>query len=229
MIGWVSVRERGAAEPPREENGIRFFPVWVAKGDGIWARLTAWAAARRLRRAGVRRAVLPTSCPFSASFARQGIEALSPAPLYRATAAAIVRRYMDERCIEPKRATILFTAARVTPELRRAVEALCGDTRYLALSALEGGEAFGRELALRRGVALRLCAPDAALRADLTVCFDAFAARPDALRLDESLHVAYADRRPTELLAALWSAGVLDAKKRVGRAVYQEHFPSSGS
>lgn len=220
MIGWVYLK--GDPEPPCESDGVHFCPVCVARGDGLGPRLSSWFAAYRLRRAGVRRAVLPHDWLFQTSFERHGIAAVLLSPLYRATAAAIIRCCMAGRGIKPERATILLVAKRVTLELRNAAKNLCADTRYLALLTEEGGEALSRELALCFGVALRLCAQGEAPCADLTVCFDSYAAWPDALRLDETLRVTYNDRRSTELLAALWSAGVLDVKElSVRETVYE--------
>lgn len=220
MFGWVTEREPGHREKMRLVDGVCFRMVYIARGKGVWAWLSAALAAMRLRRMGVRQALFPTSYPYRTVFERCGIAGIHPAPLYRATAAAIVCRYMAQRGIEKRSATLLFRAERVTPEVCRAVELICAETRYMVLAAGGGGESFSREMALRHGVALRLCSPDEQVGADLTVCFDAGGPGSGAvLRLDDSLCVEYNDPRPPELLAALWSAGVLDAAKLEVRKV----------
>ena len=91
MYGYVAYHT--AEEPPyRGFGGVRFRAVYVAEGESLRARLSARAAARRLAREGVRCAVFPADYPYCEVFARYGVAPPPSAPLYRATAAAIVRR-----------------------------------------------------------------------------------------------------------------------------------------
>ena len=197
--------------PERVIDGLRFRAVRVAAGQGLRAGLSARAAASALRRAGVRLALFPPDFPYIPLFVRRGIEPPPLAPLYRAAAPAVVRRYMLRLGIDPRDAMVAFAAERVTPELMRCVTALCGEIRYIALCVPDGGEAFA--LALRRafGVAARVGTPDALPPPDLTVVFDETPVPNRALYLGEGLAVAFDDPRPNALLALLHRSGALDA------------------
>ncbi len=209
----VCCREEHTAAPPvRMIGGARFRTVYVAGGVSPRARVSAYAAARTLAREGVRRAVFPPDYAYRETFARRGIAAPPLAELHCATAAAIVLRRMAERGIDPRGASVAFTADAVTPELRRAVRTLAVSVRYIALAVPFGGEELARSLKRELGVAARLLTPDEAERADLTVAFSPAAADGDVLALrDPALAVVYAGELPSPLLAALWAMGAVDA------------------
>lgn len=197
--------------PVRVVGGVRFRVVRAAEGHGLYAGLSARAAAAKLRREGVRCALFPPDYPFVPLFVRHGVEPPPLAPLYRAAAPAIVRRYMARCGIDPRAAMVAFAAEHTTPELVRCVAALCGEIRYIALCVPDGGEAFARALRREFGVAARVGAADALPRPDLTVVFDETGVPGGALYLDEALSVAFDDPRPNALLALLHRAGALDA------------------
>ncbi len=194
--------------PVQVIDGVRFRAVRVAEGTSLRARLSARVAARTLRRAGIRCAMFPADYPLLPLFARRGIDPPSPAPLYRAAAAAIVRRYL--RGIDPRGAMVAFAARRVTPDLRRCVTELCAEIRYIALCVPDGGEAFARSLRRDYGVAARIGSPDALPRPDLFVVFDDLSVPGEALRLDGTLNVVFDNPHPNALLALLHRAGALD-------------------
>lgn len=220
MLGLLVYREPGSNAPPfRVIGGTRFRVVYATPGEGLRARLSARAAARTLAREGVREAVLPPDYAYDAYFVKYGIFRPPLAPLYRATAAAIARRYMAQRHIGAQHATIAFAAASVTPELRDAAKALCADVRYLALSVSRGGEELARSLKRKHGVAARLITPNEPICADLIVDLDGGTTGEGILRLNEELRVTYESELPNELLAALWRAGALDAGKLAVRQV----------
>ena len=202
-----------AAEEPRERaaEGVRFCAVYVTGGDTLRARLSQHAAARALTRRGVREAVLLAKNIDRAVLIKHGVVPLSAAPLYRATAAAIVRHYLAQKGLSPRNTTLAFAAEYVTQELYRAIESLSAEVRYLALRVPDGAALAGR-LQRERGVAVRLYG-EGSPRADLTVAFDGAAAEGAVLRLDDTLCVTYDSPYPNELLAALWRAGALDADK----------------
>ena len=213
-----------AAEEPRERTveGVRFRAVYVTGGGTL--RLSERAAARALARCGVHEAVFLAKRTGRGIFAKYGVVPISPVPLYRATAAAIVRRCLAQRGMDPRRTVLAFAAERVTRELYRALETLSADVRYLALRAPDGA-ALAARLQRERGVAVRLYG-EGAPRADLTVLFDGADAAGDALSLDDTLCVTYDRAYPNELLTALWRAGALDAGEltvlSVGTAISQE-------
>ena len=200
-----------AAEEPRERvvEGVRFQAVYATGGETLRARLSQRAAARALARRGIREAALLAQDVDRAVFTKRGIAPIGTVPLYRATAAAIVRRYLAKKGLSPHDTTLAFAAERVTPELYRAIESLSADVRYLALRAPDGAALAGR-LQRERGVAVRLC-DKVPLHANLTVVFDNTVAEGNVLRLDDTLRVSYDSPYPNVLLAALWRAGALDA------------------
>ncbi len=202
-----------AAEEPRERvlAGVRFCAVYVAGGNPLRVRLSSRAAARVLARRGVREAVFLAGAAELGIFAGRGITPISAGTLYRATAAAIVRRYLAQRGMDFRRVTLAFAAERVTAELCHTIELLSADVRYLVLCA-PGGAALADRLQLERGVALRLCDKEP-LRADLTIAFDGIETSGAALRLDDALCVTYDSPYPNELLTVLWRTGALDADR----------------
>ena len=210
MFGLVSYR---AAETPplRVIDGVRFRAVYVPEGASLCAGFAARAAAAALRRDGVSLALFPSDYPFAAPFARRGIVPPPLSPLYRAAAPALVRRYLALCGVDPRAATVAFAAARVTPELRRCVLALCREIRYIALYVPDGGDALARSLWRGFGAAARGGAPDAIPRPDLTVVFDDTPVPGEALRLDEALAVTFDSPHPNATLALLHRAGALDA------------------
>lgn len=208
MFGYVAYRAP-EMPPVRVIEGARFRAVYVLPGNTLRARLSARAAARALARESVQAAVFPPEYTHRELFARYGIAAPPLAPLYRATAAAIVRRHLAQSEIEPRRASVAFAAESVTPELRRAVFALAADVRYIALAIPHGGDALAQALRRKLGVAARVGPFEMLPSADLVVAFDE--TECDALRLDETLRVVYDSPYPNELLAALWRAGAINA------------------
>lgn len=210
MYGLIAYR--AADMPPvRVIEGVPLRAVYVAEGCSLRAALSARAAAAALRRAGVRLAAFPADYPYRSVFARRGVEVPSPAPLHRAAAAAIVRRFMTERGVDPRSALVVFAAESVTPELSRCAAELCAEVRYAALAVPHGGEALARSLRRRFGVTAPVVSAGAPSRAALTVAFDAAPVGGEALRLDDALRVVYDSPYPQDVLGLLWRAGALNA------------------
>lgn len=224
MLGWVEYHSAGAREPPtRVLEGARFRVVYVLHGEGLRARLSARAAARMLRRDGVRCALLPPAYPWGAIFAARGILPPPLTPLYHATAAALVRRYMAQRGMDARDATLAFAAREPSPELRRAVWELSADVRHIVLR-FPGAEEAARALRRQMGLAARVAAAGEAVGASLTVCFDPLEAAGETLTLCEgALSAEYDSAYPNELLAALLLAGALDAPWLEARRVEQKN------
>lgn len=211
MLGYVSFRAGAAsAAPVREVGGIPVRAVSVLPGDTLRARFSARTAACALLHSGVRRAVFEEKAIQRAAFVRRGIEELTAAPLFRATAAALTRRCMAQRALDPRRSVVALAAEASWPELWHAAEALCADVRYLVLAAPDGAMLAAR-LRRSRGVAVHLAAPDSTLRADLTVAFDDVRVPAATLRLDSSLHAVYSGGMSIAALTLRLCAGALDA------------------
>ena len=213
MLGYVDYRADGApAAPACVIGGVRVRAVYVRRGDGIAARLSARAAARALRRAGVRCAVFPPDYPHRALFAGYGVSPPPLTPLCHALAAGIVRRYAARRGLDLHRAAVAFAARHVTPELGRAVWELSAETRYIVLRIPGDSGELVRALRRERGVAVRVAAPGEAVSVDLTVCFEPCGASGKGAVLP--LYVLeppdiYVSGGNLELRAALFMAGAL--------------------
>lgn len=214
MLGYVAYRAKGSPlTPTRVIEGVRFRAIYVRRGDGIAARLSARAAARALHRAGVRCAVFPPDYPHRALFVRYGVSPPPLTPLCHAFAAEIVRRYAARRGLALHRAAVAFAAPRVTPEVRRAVWELSAEARYIVLQIPGGGGELARALRRERGVAARVTAPGEAVSADLTVCFGPCGASGTGAVLP-LYALERSDEAPNaelDLYAALLLAGVFDA------------------
>ena len=206
MVAYVAYRSN-ASPPYIVFSSMRFRAVFVSEGCSFFARYSARAAARVLRREGVRCAVFPPEYPHRKLFAQYGVTAPSLAPLYRASAAGITRRYMEQRGMDAHCATVTFAAQSVTPELSRCVETLCSEIRYISLSVPRGGDSLVERLRIRYGVAASSAAP----HADITIVVDDTPADGEALCLNDTLGVVFDSEHPNELLAALYLAGALDA------------------
>lgn len=202
----VLIAYRGDEDAVYAAGDARISVLTVPRGEGVYARCMACAAARRLARGGVRRAVFPPDYPFTEAFARRGITAPPLTPLYRAAAYAIVRRCMEQMGLEPRQSEVMLAAQQASPELRRLAFALCDDVRYVSLAVAQGGEALARELRCERGVAPRF-------RPDLIVSFDGTGAGEHILRLDETLRVAFDSALPNRLIAAFYGIGALRAEE----------------
>ena len=222
LFGLVTLGPPYRGGPPvRRIRGAPFRTVTVTERTGLAARLSARSAARALRRAGVREAVFPEGYTVPPVFERYGIKPVSPVPLYRATAASIVRLTLRQQAMPEAGITLAFTAGRVTPELAAAVRALASCARYITL-AVPDCEALTRMLLREYGLAARIAANGEAIRADLTVCFDPFPAEGPCLPLySEALPVSYdtPEDCPVPLLTALWRAGTVDASSLSVRSV----------
>ena len=230
MFGLVRVREERRASP-QVIGGVRFFAAAVRPGEGFPARLSARAAARSLRRAGIREALLPPDFPHEELFAAYGVRRISPAPLHRAAAAALARQWLAQHAVDPRGAVVCFAADHMTAELHAAVFALAADVRFVAL-AVPNAAPLVEALRRKRGIAARPVASGEPSCADLTLCFDPGGASGNVLPLyDPALPVEYILPEglavpqgvvPNELLAALWRAGALRVETLTVRHVDKE-------
>lgn len=203
---FAMITYRGREDTAGLPENVRIPVVSVPHGTGLRARMAAAAAAKKLRCAGVRQAVFPPDYPYADVFARRSIAVPPLAPLYCATAHAIVLCCMERMGLQPRRAEVMLAARQVSPELRSLAFRLCGEVRYVSLAVPWGGEELAQELRRSRGVAPRF-------RPDLIVSFDGTEAGENALTLDEELQVEYDSALPGRLLAALFASGMLRAEE----------------
>ena len=114
------------------------------------------AAARRLRRAGVTRAVLPEDFPWREQLLRGGVEPVSTVPLRQALAAELARAAAAALGISGSGALLAAAGDRPTGELVRAVTELALTSRYVLLDLPYGAEALAAQLRREYGVSLLL-------------------------------------------------------------------------
>ena len=101
MLGLVSYRDAGEKNGARTLCGVRFCAVYIARGEGMAARLSARRAAKYLKWHRVRYAVFPKDYPCKSAFARLGIVLPPEQPLRMTKAAEIVRCAMAQRGLRP--------------------------------------------------------------------------------------------------------------------------------
>lgn len=224
------IRQRAVTLTERSILHMRFLCAEVVRGPRTpepALRRRVSAAAKRLRKAGVARVVLPEGFACGPQMEKYGVRPVSTLALRRRLAADWVRQALAERGVSPGRAKIAVSAAQMTGELVRTVTELSLRHRYVLLDVPYGGEELCRRLRREYGVSL-LLGPDKEQleEADALVLFDP---RTDLRRkggaeltlYDEaapmgrlSLPPALEERLPEgadrgQLLAALLEAGAL--------------------
>lgn len=170
------LRQRTVTLVERNILHMRFLCADIVRGPRTMEpalRRRVNAAAKRLRRAGVTRVVLPEGFAWGAQLERQGVRPVSTLALRRRLAADWVRRALAERGASPVGARIAVSAAQMTGELVRTVTELALRHRYVLLDVPYGGEELCRRLRREYGVSL-LLGPDRAQleEADALVLFD---------------------------------------------------------
>ena len=221
MQGLVSYREAGEKNGMRTLCGARFCAVFVSRGEGMTARISAKRAAKYLKARRAHQAVFPKDYPHADIFARFGILPPSDRALRQVKAAEIIRCAMEKLGLQKNRARIALIAASPSAALERAAVALAREVRYLSLCA-PGDERIARALYWDCGASVSVC-QSAAEGADLAVVFSGGAAhwRCPALMLEETalavrfeaegLSAAAGKWEENALLCALYAAGALDA------------------
>lgn len=229
------IRQKQVSLSERNILHMRFLCAEVARGPRTpeaSLRRRVSSAAKRMRKMGVTRAVLPEDFAYGVQLEKYGVRPVSTLALRRRLASDWVRQGLAERGISPGGARIAVSAAQMTGELVRAVTELSLRHRYVLLDVPYGGEELCRRLRREYGVSL-LLGPDREQleEADALVLFDP---RTDLRRrsgvtlplYDEaapmrglSLPPALEERLPEgagrgQMLAALVEAGVL----RLGQA-----------
>lgn len=183
MIGLLLWKEPQGGIPLRtvtlaERNILRtrFLCAEIARGPRtaeMTLRRRVNAAARRLRRAGVTRVVLPEGFPWGSQLEKYGVRPVSTLSLRRRLAADWVRGALAEAGVSPAGARVAVSAAQMTGELVRTVTELSLRHRYVLLDVPYGGEELCRRLRREYGISL-LLGPDRPQleAADALVLFD---------------------------------------------------------
>ena len=221
MTGLVSYRGAGEKNGVRTLCGARFCAVFVSRGAGMAARLSARRAAKYLKARGARQAVFPKDYPHADVFARFGVLPPSERALRQVKAAEIVRCAMEKLGLAKEGARIALVAASPSAALESAAFALSREVRYLSLCA-PGDERIARALRWDCGASVSVCSR-AAEGADLAAVFSgggvhcrcpALAIEDPALAVRfgaEGLPAAAEKWAENALLCALYGMGALDA------------------
>lgn len=157
MYGYVT--EGKGSGGYREILGAWFYCVTLPAGKGLHAlrRRQLW---QKMRRMGIRRAVLP-AC-FVAEAARWGIEPVEVYPLRRAVLLQLL-----ECCPPMEGKTVRLTAPYVSVSVGETAEVLAQRARYIDLQVGQGREELCAHLQRRYGLAVGAVGPVV-----LTVRFD---------------------------------------------------------
>ena len=91
MMGLICYRDAGEKNGTRMLCGVNFCAVYVTRGEGVLAQLSAKRAVKYLKKRRVRQAVFPKGYPNAPVFARLGILPPDERPLRQVKTSAIVR------------------------------------------------------------------------------------------------------------------------------------------
>lgn len=171
MLGLVSYRDAGEKNGARTLCGVRFCAVYIARGEGMAARLSARRAAKYLKWHRVSYAVFPKDYPCKSVFARLGIVSPPEQPLRMTKAEEIVRCAMAQRGLRPECARIALLSTAPSAALEAAARELARDVRYLSLCT-PGQERIARSLRWDCGASVYEVQRGEQLVSDLAVCFD---------------------------------------------------------
>ena len=233
MLTWTppaGIRQRRVTVESKSLFHMRVTWAAVARGSRTpepVARRRALAAARRLRKAGVTRVVLPEDFPWEGQLEKAGVAPVSTLPLRRSLAADLTRAAMAARGLSGGSARVAVAGDQLSCQLVRTVTELALGHRYVLVDVPYGGEALAGQLRREYGVSLLLSPTRQQLEeADVLVLF---AARTDLRRKNPVVLPLYDEsaplpplllppaleeqlprglRRP-QLLAALVEGGVL--------------------
>lgn len=138
---------------------MRFACAEIVKGPRTpeaVLRRRVLAAARRLQKQGVNRAVLPAGFSYGGQLEKYGVRPISTLSLRRRLAADWVRAALAEEGLPTGGARVAVTAAQLTGEVVRTVTELALRHRYVLLDLPYGGEELCRQLRRDYGVSLLL-------------------------------------------------------------------------
>lgn len=176
---------------------IRVWEVRILRGPRTpeaALRRRVLSAAKRLRKAGVTRAVLPGDFAYQEQLAKHGVHPVSTLALRRELAADWTRWLLIEKGLPVAGARVAVTAAQLTGEVVRTVTELVLRHRYVLLDLPYGGEDLCRQLRREYGVSLLLGpSRDQLEGAEALVLFDA---RTDLSRKNPAVLPLYDETAP---------------------------------
>lgn len=161
MILWKAPG-RGAAVTMSEKHILhaRFYCAEIARGPrtpALVLRRRVAQAARKLKKAGALRVVLPEGFSWPEQLRRGGVRPVSPLPLVRRMAAELAEAELARLGTAPGEERLAVAGDRLTGELTCTVTELALRHRYVLLDVPYGGEELCRQLRREYGVSLLLC------------------------------------------------------------------------
>ena len=151
-------------------------------------------AAKRLRKAGVTRLVVPEAFAYGEQLEKVGVAPVSTLPLRRALAADLARAVMAGRNLSGGSARLAVAGDQLSGELVRTVTELALGNRYVLLDVPYGGDTLANQLRREYGVSLLLSPTRQQMEeADVLVLF---AARTDLRRRAPAVLRLYDEAAP---------------------------------
>jgi len=234
MMNWTppagGVRQKSVVLETRALLHLRVAWASVARGPRTpetLVRRRVLTAAKRLRKAGVTRLVVPEAFAYGEQLEKAGVAPVSTLPLRRALAADLARAVMAGRNLSGGSARLAVAGDQLSGELVRTVTELALGNRYVLLDVPYGGDTLANQLRREYGVSLLTVPSRAQLEeADVLILFaprtDLRRKNPVVLPLyDETaalppllLPPALEDQMPAgcsrpQLLAAMVEGGIL--------------------
>ena len=201
MMTWTppagGVRQKSVALETRALLHLRVAWASVAKGPRTpeaLVRRRVLTAAKRLRKAGVTRLVVPEAFAYGEQLEKVGVAPVSTLPLRRALAADLARAVMAGRNLSGGSARLAVAGDQLSGELVRTVTELALGNRYVLLDVPYGGDTLANQLRREYGVSLLLSPTRQQMEeADVLVLF---AARTDLRRRDPAVLRLYDEAAP---------------------------------
>ena len=192
MMTWTppagGVRQKSVALETRALLHLRVAWASVARGPRTpeaLVRRRVLTAAKRLRKAGVTRLVVPEAFAYGEQLEKVGVAPVSTLPLRRALAADLARAVMAGRNLSGGSARLAVAGDQLSGELVRTVTELALGNRYVLLDVPYGGDTLANQLRREYGVSLLLSPTRQQMEeADVLVLF---AARTDLRRRDPAV------------------------------------------
>mgnify|MGYP000739407362 CR=1 FL=1 len=201
MMTWTppagGVRQKSVALETRALLHLRVAWASVARGPRTpeaLVRRRVLTAAKRLRKAGVTRLVVPEAFAYGEQLEKVGVAPVSTLPLRRALAADLARAVMAGRNLSGGSARLAVAGDQLSGELVRTVTELALGNRYVLLDVPYGGDTLANQLRREYGVSLLLSPTRQQMEeADVLVLF---AARTDLRRRDPAVLRLYDEAAP---------------------------------
>lgn len=146
LLGWIHIEE-GLRWPRSAPTRVRGLPLWEAALPPGSPRRRGRQGAGALRRAGVRRALVPPA--LAEELSRRGVVPVSPLPLCRAMGDRLALALLGD--LPLRRRVAALRGDRVTAEAVTLALVLCPQVGTLLLDFGEGEEWLGEVLRQRQG------------------------------------------------------------------------------